>query len=188
MFRHRAPAIVMLVIASAFLPASAQDTGAKAAQTPASKPVLSPTARLQAAKTAFVKNVDGSDIGYDTVATTLEGWGRYKLVDSPAKADLVIEVESPRDDQGGVSVSSSSSTATGRYEQSNKSSREVSSGGGPMRPVVRDAKTTVTLFVASEQVKGGMKKNARENNMVDAAQKLVAKFHERVEPPVKTPE
>jgi hypothetical protein len=155
--------------------------------TPSAKPVLSPIARLQAAKTAFVKNMDGTAIGAETITATLEGWGRYKIVNTPERADLIVEVTSPSDSEGGVSVSSSSSTGSGKYEQSNKSSRELSSGGGPMRMVVRDAKTTATLFVASEQVKGAMKRNARENNLVDAAQKLVAKFHERVEP-VKSPE
>jgi hypothetical protein len=81
-----------------------------------------------------------------------------------------------------VSVSSSTgSTSGGRYEQSNKSSREISSGGGTMRMVVRDAKSSGTLFTASEQVKGSMKKNTRENNLVEAAQRLMAKFHDRVE-------
>jgi hypothetical protein len=147
------------------------------------KPVVAPTARLQAAKTAYVKNVDGGSIGFDTVTTTLEGWGRYQLVGSPEKADLLIEVSSPGDSDGGVAISSSTATtASGKYEPSTKTTRDLSSGGGPMRLVVRDAKTNTTLWSASEQVKGALKKNARENNLVEAAQKLMAKFHDRVEP------
>jgi hypothetical protein len=154
----------------------------EAAKEPA-KAAMTPTARLQAAKTAYVENVDGSDIGADTVTTTLQGWGRYKLVDSPKDADLLIEVTSP-DEGGGVSVSSSTGTSrtTGRYEQSTSSSREISSGSGTMRLVVRDAKTKLTLWAASQPVKGAVKKNARENNLVESAEKLVAKFHDRVEP------
>ena len=150
----------------------------------APKPAMAPLARLQAAKTAFVKNVDGSSIGFDTVTSTLDGWGRYQLVDSPAKADLLIEITSPDEGSGGVSVSSSAgpSRTTGGYEQSTKSSRELSSGGGAMRLVVRDAKTRLTLWGASQPVKGAYKKNARENNLVEAAQKLVSKFRDRVEP------
>lgn len=164
------------------------DAAAKQATKP---PVLSPTLRLQAAKTAYVKRLEGSSIGSDTVTQTLEGWGRYKLVDSAEKADLIVEVTSPDEGGNGVSVSSSTSgpsrTGDRAYEQSSKSSRELSTGGGPMRVAVRDAKTNTTLFVASEQVKGAMKKNARENNLVEAAQKIMAKFHERVEP-IKTSE
>jgi hypothetical protein len=171
--------VILAVALLAALSCSAQQ-GSKDAP----KPSLSPTARLQAATTAYVKNVDGSAIGVDTISTTLDGWGRYKLVNSPEKADLLIEVTSPDDEDGGVSVSSSSGTSrtSGRYEQSTNSSRSLSTGSGTMRMVVRDAKTKLTLWGASEQVKGGMKKNTRENNLVGAAQKLVGKFHDRVEP------
>ena len=168
-----------IVLVLATVAVAAQEAGQEAA-----KPPMTPIARLQAAKTAYVKNLDGSSIGVDTITSTLEGWGRYQLVDSPDKADLLIEVTSP-DEESGVSVSSSTSgtsRTTGRYEQSTKSSREISPGGGVMRMTVRDAKTRLTLWGASEQVKGGMKRNTRENNLVESAQKLVAKFHERVEP------
>jgi len=175
----RVESLVVLALALATVAVAAQEAGKEAA-----KPPMTPTARLQAAKTAYVKNLDGSSIGIDTVTSTLEGWGRYQMVNSPEKADLLIEVTSP-DEESGVSVSSSTtgtSRTTGRYEQSTKSSREISPGGGIMRMTVRDAKTKLTLWGASEQVKGGMKKNTRENNLVEAAQKLMSKFHERVEP------
>lgn len=174
--RRAFPIVLLFVL---IIPASwAQET---AKQPPKA---MSPSARLQAAKTAYVKNVDGSSIGFDTVTSTLDGWGRYKLVDSPEKADLLIEVTSPDEGGGGVSVSSSSgpSRTTGGYEQSTSSSRELSSGGGTIRLVVRDPKTKLTLWGSSEQVKGSMKKNTRENNLVEAAQKLVSKFRDRVEP------
>lgn len=173
--RNLGPFLLFLILA-------ALSWGQEAAKPPA-KPLMSPMARLKEAKTAFIKNVDGSSIGYDTVNSTLDGWGRYKLVDSSDKADLLIEVTSPDEGGGGVSVSSSNGTSrTGSYEQSTSSSRELSSGGGTMRLVVRDAKTKLTLWGASEPVKGAMKKNARENNLVEAAQKLVSKFRDRVEP------
>jgi hypothetical protein len=153
------------------------------ALTPA-KPPMSAAARLLQAKTVYVDNVDGNSIGADTITSTLEGWGRYQVIDDPKKADLLIEVTSP-DDSGGMSVSSSTSGPTrtgGVYGESRSSSRDISSGSGRMRLVVRDARTKVTLWAASEQVKGGLKKNARENNLVEAAQKLVSKFHDRVQP------
>lgn len=175
--------IAILLLISMSSGTSAAQNEAKDAKEPA-KPPLSTLARLQAATTAYLQNVEGSGIGADTVETTLEGWGRYKLVDSPKDADLIIQVYSPEEGGGGVSVSSTSgaSRTTGRYEDSTSSSREISSGSGMMRLVVRDAKTKLPLFSATQSVKGGVKKNARENNLVDAAQKLVAKFHDRVEP------
>ncbi len=164
--------------------ATAQETPKPAAPaSSASKPVLSPTLRLQAAKTVSVKRMEGSTLASDTVSNILEGWGRYTVVNSDKPADLIVEISSPDEGSGGVSISSSSSgMKDGKYEESNKSSREISSGGGTLRVVVRDAKTNTTLFVASEYVKGAMKKNARENNVVSAVEAVMAKFHERVEP------
>jgi hypothetical protein len=172
-----------IIFAMAMLTAgvTAQEPAAPAAQPP--KPVVSQAARLQAAKTVFVKRVDGGSVASETITNILEGWGRYKLVNAAAEADLIVEVTSP-DDSGGVSVSSSTSgpSRTGdRYEQSSKSSREISSGSGPLRMAVRDSKTNITLWSGSEQIKGALKRNARENNAVEAAQKLVAKFRDRVE-------
>ncbi|MGH9523689.1 MAG: hypothetical protein ACRD3E_14265 [Terriglobales bacterium] len=171
--------VLILLIAAISTLASAQEPPKEPA-----KPAMAPLVRLQAAKTAYIKNVEGSDIGVDTITSTLEGWGRYKLVDSPDKADLLIEVTSPDEGSGGVSVSSSAgpSRTSGRYEQSTHSSRELSTGSGTMRLVVRDAKTKLTLWGASEPVKGAVKKNTRENNLVEAAQTLAGKFHDRVEP------
>lgn len=154
---------------------------AKPAQDSA-KPMLSPTARLQAAKTITVKRLDGGTLAPGTVSDILSGWGRYQLVSDGKPADLIVEVSSPSEGSSGISVSSSSGMSGGKYEESSKSSRELSSGGGPLRIVVRDSKSNAALFTASEQVKGAMKHNARDNNMVEAVQKIMAKFHDRVEP------
>lgn len=171
-----------LLLLLVFLSASFSLFAQESAKQDSPKPNLSPISRLQAAKTVTVKRVDGGTLASETLSNILEGWGRYQLVADGKPADLVIEVSSPDEGGGGVTVSSSSSTGTGKYEQSSKSTRELSSGGGTLRVVVRDANTSTALFTASEQVKGAMKKNARENNVVDAVQKIMAKFHDRVEP------
>src|ERR1700675_64167 len=74
-------------------------------QKPAQTPV-SPSARLVAAKTAYMRNGGGSEIPFNVIESGIEGWGRFALVDSPQKADVIIEVVAPEDDNG-VSVSSS---------------------------------------------------------------------------------
>lgn len=182
MTRTNAFAIMFLCLATAVAAAQETPKPSPPAVT-ASKPVLSPTLRLQAAKTVAVKRIEGSTLASDTVSNILEGWGRYTVVSPDKPADLVVEVSSPDEASGGVSVSSSSSgMKDGKYEESNKSTREISSGGGTLRVVVRDAKTNTTLFVASESVKGAMKKNTRENNVVSAVETVMAKFHDRVEP------
>lgn len=142
-----------------------------------------PLVRLAQAKTVYLKHAGGNDLPFDVISGAVEGWGRYTVVTDPDKADIVIEITAP-DEGGGVTISSSTNnnTVSGRPEQSTSSSRQISSGGGPLRMVVFDAKTKVQLFASSELVKSAIKQKTREDNLVDAAQKLFLKFHDRVEP------
>ena len=147
---------------------------------------LSVGARLMAAKTAFVKRASGADVAYDTIRYAVEGWGRFTIVNKPEGADITIEVSAPGDG-GGIAVSSSTTTTngvTGRPEQNSNTTRTFNSGGGPVRMTVYDTKSKMLLFVASEQAKSAMKQKNREDNLVEAASKLVTKFRERVEPTV----
>jgi hypothetical protein len=144
-------------------------------------PVLSPSARLAAARTMYVKSAGGSRIPYNVISTVLEDWGRYTVVDEAARADLIVEITSP-DAGGGVSVSSTTTrdSVAGRPVESTSASRELSNG--PIRMIVRDARSKLPLWSGSEQPKGAMREKAREDNMVEAALRLVRKFRERVEP------
>ena len=166
-----------------FLPFSliGQDTQQKPAET--SKPI-SASSRLTAAKTAYVKRASGADVAYDAIRYAIEGWGRFAIVTKPEESDITIEVTSPGD-SGGISASSTTTTTnatTGRPEQTSNTTRSFSSGGGPVRLTVYDTKSKMLLFVASEQAKSAMKQKAREDNLVEAASRLVTKFRERVEP------
>ncbi len=151
---------------------------------PAKKPVpLSPSARLAAAKTAFLKSGGGSDIPYNVISSALEGWPRFALVDSPEKADLIIEISSPTEDNG-VSVSSSTRTnVMGKPESSTTTTRELSVS--QIKMVVYDAKNKVALWSATEQPKSAFRQKAREDNLVEAAQRLFTKFRDRIQPPEK---
>jgi hypothetical protein len=170
--------LLLVVVLLACLPAVAQE---QKPELPKKPPVMSPTARLAAAKTAYVKTAGGSKIPYNVITSGLEGWGRYTLVEDPAQADLVVEVSAP-DEGSGVSISSSTTrnSVTGKPEESTKTTRNLSTD--PIRMVVRDARNKVTLWTATEQPKGAMRQKAREDNLVEAAQRLVTKFRERVEP------
>src|SRR5690348_15447825 len=42
--------------------------------------LMTPEARLTAARTVVVLRTRGGDIPYDVIRTTVEGWGRYTLV------------------------------------------------------------------------------------------------------------
>jgi hypothetical protein len=170
--------LVMAIVAAGVMPAQEKETPEQ--KKPAFVP---PGARLAAAKSALVKHAGGSEIPYNVIMSGLEGWGRFTLVDSPSKADIIVEVTSPQED-GGVSVSSKTrSGVTGRMEESTTTSRNLSSG--PIKLVVYDAKTHVALWTASEQAKSALRQKTREDNLVEAAAKLVTKFRERVEESTK---
>jgi hypothetical protein len=48
--------------------------------------------------------------------------------------------------------------------------------------IVSDARNKRILWTGSEIVKFAMKEKVKENNLVEAAEHLASKFHERLEP------
>jgi hypothetical protein len=143
--------------------------------------LMSPTARLQAAKTMYVKDVRGNGIAHTVITSGLEGWGKYKMVDSVKDADLVVEITAPQESSG---MSISSSTSPGEYgkpESSTKTTKELS-GGSLVTMTVYDTRNNVPLWRGSEKAKSAMKQKARQDNLVEAAQKVLANFRDRVEP------
>jgi len=170
----RAAAVV--VIASGFL--------SHAQQSPEKKPLIeTPSMRLAAAKNVFITRTHGSRIPLDVIKSTLEGWGRFTFVETPEKADLIIEISSTGD--SGVQVSSSSkvSPETGQEEKSNTTRKDISPT--EVKMTVFDSRNKRGLWTATESVKFAMKEKGKENNLVDASERLASKFHERLEPPAK---
>jgi len=142
---------------------------------------VSRTQRLGAAKTAFIKKVEGSEIPVNVITNSMEGWGRYTLVNSADKADLLIEITSPEEQPSSVTINGNrNNPLTGRPEQSSSTSRNISNV--PIRMTVLDAKTRLPLWSAVEQPKHALKQKTQEDNLVDAAQSLFSKFHQAVEP------
>ena len=90
-----APLVAVVLISGILL---AQEKKPQAAPEQKNPTYVSPSARLAAAKTVFVKNNGGSEIPFNVISGGLEGWGRLLLVDSPGQADIIIEVTSPDDD------------------------------------------------------------------------------------------
>ncbi len=150
------------------------------------KPVpMSPTARLNAAKTVFVKNGGGNEIPYNVISSAVEGWGRFLPVDAPEKADIIIEVTAPEENSG-MSVSSSttrSAPAGKQNESSVTSTRNLTVT--QIKLLVYDGKSKIPLWSGTEQPKSGMKQKTREDHLVEAAQRLFTRFHDRVEPPAQ---
>jgi hypothetical protein len=163
-----------------------QETTKPAQEAPKPVPPMSPFLRLTSAKTIFLEASGGSDIPYNVISSSMEGWGRYQLVKSPEEADLIMKIVAPSDGGGGVTVSSSTkSDEFGRPQDSVSSTRELSSGDGTVKLVVYDAHSKVPLWSATEEAKGAMRQKAREDNLVKASEKLFTKFHDRIEPPAE---
>ncbi len=153
-------------------------------QTMEKKPVMeTPSMRLAAARNIFIIRTHGSHVPAEVISSTMEGWGRYTLVATPDKADLIIEISSTGD--SGVQVSSSSkvSSESGREEKSSSTRKDISPT--EVRMTVIDARNRRALWSGNESVKFAVKEKTKENNLVEAAERLASKFHDRVEPPSK---
>jgi len=151
---------------------------------PEKKPVIeTPSMRLAAGRNVFMVRTHGSHIPFEVIRSTMEGWGRFTFMETPEKADLIIEVASSGD--SGVQVSSSSkvSAETGHEEKSSSARKDISPTD--IKMTVTDARNKRVLWAATESVKFAMKEKAKENNLVEAAERLVSKFHDRLEPPAK---
>lgn len=138
--------------------------------------------RMATAKTVFLKNAGGDDVPFNVVSRNFESWGRYLVVDSPDKADLVIEIRSPGEGSGD------------KDKDSGQSKTNVS-GGGQQNEQSKPAldviiftvydKNKRPIWIAREAPKFAARHKAEEENLLEAAQKLFARFHDRIEPPVK---
>ena len=142
------------------------------AQEQKTTPSIAPSARLAAAKSAFVRRLAGSDVPYNVILSSLEGWGRFTLVDSPDQADIVLEISAPEDAGPGVSASAD------RSAQRPSAAREALD----VRMAVYDRKTRVLLWSGAERPKSAWRKKTNSDNLVDAAEKLVSRFRDQIEP------
>jgi hypothetical protein len=137
--------------------------------------------RMAAAKTVFLKNVGGDDIPFNVISRNFEGWGRYLLVDSPDQADLIIEIQSPGEGSADTDKNSGQSKTNisgGQQNQQPKPAIDV------ITFTVYD-KNKRPMWIAREQPKFAARQKTEENNLMEAAQKLFARFHDRIEPPAK---
>ena len=162
------------------LVAGASFAGAQQPSTEKKPLIETPSMRLAAAKNVFITRTHGSRIPLDVIRSTMEGWEKFTFVETPEKADLIIEISSTGD--SGVQVSSSSqvSPETGHEEKSSSSRKDISPTD--VRMAVFDSRNKRPLWAATESVKFAMKEKGKENNLVDAAERLASKFHDRLEP------
>ena len=134
------------------------------------KPPLSPSARLAAAKTVYLKNGGGNDIPFNVISSGVEGWGKYIPADSEKAADIVVEVTSYVDDNGNTEAPDAKGSAKTKPDVVN------------IKLVVYDARTHLPLWTSSERPKLALKEKGREENIVAASEKLLDRLHNRVDP------
>ena len=163
--------------------ACAQETPAENPQ-PKPQGSVSATTRLLNAKTIYIKQVAGNDIVFDVVNNAMLSWPRYIVVDSPEKADLLMEVSAPedpnkkkKDDESKTSISGGS----GRDPRA-MTAPAVSYSSNDVKLVVRDPHTKAILWGGTELAKEAFRQAKTDQNLMDAAEKLVHKFRDRVEP------
>lgn len=170
---------VLLIAAGLFCVTSGQFS-AHAQQPPEKKPLIeTPSMRLAAAKTVFITRTHGSRIPLDVIRSTMEGWERFTFVETPEKADLIVEIFSTGDSGVQVSSSSKASPESGHEEKSSSTRKDISPT--EVKMTVFDSRNKRPLWAATESVKFAMKEKGKENNLVDASERLASKFHQRLE-------
>lgn len=154
---------------------------------PEAKKFLSPQARMAAARTVYLRNTGGTDVPFNIIQAGFESWPRYAIVDSPEKADLLVEVLAPEESSGSSVSSKTSTSKNGQPAESTTTEKQFSSIS-VIKLTVLDAKTKVILFNATERPKGAWKEKNRTENQIESAQKLFATFRKLVEPEATTTE
>lgn len=145
-------------------------------------PTQTPDARLTSAKTVLVVRARGNDIPYDVIKSTIDGWLRFTLVETVDKADLIVEVAtSGGNSDTHLTASDGPSMLAGRPERSSNAGNEIANADITL--TVYDSKNRKVLWTGKETAKTALKQTTRENNMVEAAEKLASRFHDRLEPP-----
>jgi hypothetical protein len=113
------------------------------------------------------------------MTSTLSAWPQFTLVESPEQADIVVNVETLGEGDVQVSSGMSPKVTTGQMEQTSKTSKDISAS--EIRVTVFDARNKRVLWTSAEKVKFAIKKTTKESNMVEAAQQLASRFHDRIE-------
>lgn len=132
-------------------------------------------------KSAYLKNEHGGNIAFDAINSDIQGWGRFVLLNSPEKADLIMQVTSYETGSTTAGSHTEYSTPNGKPRQSSGVSKNLS--GATVTLTVLDPKTRRELWTGTEKVKSAFKKKSEEDNVVAAAEKLFVRFHDAVEPP-----
>jgi hypothetical protein len=182
--RHWPPSLVAGLVLLATVAAFAAQQEQKPEEKKTTAAPIPALVRLAAAKTALLKRAgSGGHISFDVVSDTLEGWRRFTLVNTAEKADIIIEVFSSKDNDIAAATTMRTSPQTGRPERSASTGKQFASP--EIRLTIYDAKTSMPLWTATEHPKYALKRKDIENHEVEAAERVVTRLHDLLEPPSK---
>ena len=146
----------------------------------AGKKKLPPPAPLPSeiseAKTVFLANGGGSELAFDAFYQEFKQWGKYQLVGSPDKADLVITLEYEVEKNGTSEVP----VYNGYTHQTTYYSRE--NVDPQLKMSVCDAKTKAELWSAVDHRRLARLESNREKETVNSAVRLVDELKDRSQP------
>jgi len=176
----RSMLILFSLIAAGFVSAGAQQQSTPSPQ-PANPGAAAHYDRMAAAKTVVLKNIGGSEVPFNVISRNFEGWGHYILVDSAENADIVIEIQSP--DDGSEKKDSGNKTSV--YGGGQQKEEAAPKPANDMIILTVYDKNKRPMWIGREEPKFAVRHKAADEHLVEAAQKLFTRFHDRVEPPVK---
>ena len=172
----------LLVVLTIFSMGSAQQPAPP--PQPANSGAASHYDRMAAAKTVFLKNAGGNDIPFNVISRNFESWARYLVVDSPDNADMIVEIRSP--DDGTEKKDNKDSNKTNVYGGNQQ--KQQSSAPAPAIDVIILTvydKNMKPMWIGREEPKFAIRHKVEEGHLIEAAQKLFMRFHDRIEPPAK---
>ena len=104
-------------------------------------------AQITQAKTVFLVNGGGSDLGFDTFYQEMKTWGKYQLAPSPEQADLVITFEYTTQKNGSSVYSTHNNYTGGEDIHSDENVQHW------VRVTITDPKTKSLLWSSTEERK-----------------------------------
>jgi len=121
-------------------------------------------AKIAAAHKVFIVN-GGDDLAYDTVYAAFKQWPRFTVVDSPAGADLVIEIRF---------------IVTDRVAHSHVNGRALPDP--PLILVISDPGTHDQLWSSMDRRRMAIKQKNRDKETIESSERLVADLRARLGP------
>ncbi|HTZ72700.1 MAG TPA: hypothetical protein VMB47_02170 [Candidatus Aquilonibacter sp.] len=122
-------------------------------------------AAVTSAKTIFIHNDGNTPVVYEAFCDAIRDWGKYRIVASADRADLIVTLSYREPDKGTASWGGNSFVST--QPKREKSDAEVTL-------TIYDAGTNEPLWSASDPQKHAMREKNRDRQAIQSVQHLVS--------------